>query len=116
MPYKYSIPAIPPSNNRFAGRQNHWEYREQKKQWQDMISACCAPVPPEPIESAVVTLTYYFPTRVRRDPDNYSGKFILDGLVRKCILLDDSFKNVELVLRGDYDKSRPRTEIEVTEK
>ena len=66
-------------------------------------------------EKAVVTLTYYFPDKRRRDSDNYAGKLILDGLVRAGIIEDDSFDNVQLVLRGGYDKENPRTEIEVEE-
>ena len=62
-----------------------------------------------------MTITYFFPTRGRRDPDNYSGKFILDGLVQAGILRDDSFRCIDLRLRGDWDKQSPRTEIEVSE-
>ena len=49
----------------------------------------------------------------RHDPDNYSGKFILDGLREAGIIEDDSFSNIELQLCGSYDKENPRTEIEV---
>lgn len=112
---KYTIPSIPPSDNRFKGRQNVWEYRETKKEWTNSVMTLCRPRPKEPIEKAVVTLTYYFKTRVRHDPDNYSGKFILDGLVKAGILADDSFANIELKLVGRYDKLNPRTEIEITE-
>ena len=28
---KYIIPFIPPSMNKFAGRKNVWEYREEKR-------------------------------------------------------------------------------------
>lgn len=54
-----------------------------------------------------------FCTRQRHDPDNYNGKFILDGLREAGIIEDDSFSNVELQLCGSYDKENPRTEIEV---
>ena len=49
----------------------------------------------------------------RRDPDNYSGKMLLDPLVREGILIDDSFDVVTLVLGGKVDKKNPRTEIEI---
>lgn len=111
---KIVIPQIPPSLNKFAGRKNEWEYREQKKYWKDLICVSTKR-PKEPIEKARVTITYFFPTRIRRDPDNYNGKFIMDGLTAAGIIKDDSFSCIELVLKGAYDKAKPRTEIEVTE-
>lgn len=112
--FRYTIPRIPPSLNRFAGRKNHWEYRNQKQQWKDLVVLLCRKKPGMPYSRAVVTITYYFPDRTRRDPDNYNGKMILDGLVVAGIIRDDSFKCVRLVLRGEYDKQNPRTEIEIT--
>ncbi len=52
----------------------------------------------------VVRITYFFRTKQRHDPDNYNGKFILDGLREAGIIEDDSFSNVELQLCGSYDK------------
>ena len=111
---KYIIEDIPPSNNKFKGRQNHWEYRELKKQWEQLVYLMCRPRPPKPLENVVVKITYYFPTRIRHDPDNYSGVFILDGLVKAGILKDDSFGCITLILDGKHDKEHPRTEIEIT--
>ena len=82
---KYIIDEIPPSNNRFIGRENRWEYGSEKKRWEQLINLRCRPKPEKPLEKATVRLTYYFKTRARRDPDNYSGKFILDGLVKAGI-------------------------------
>lgn len=110
---KYIIPAIPPSDNVYKGRKNVWQYRENKKLWEQYIFAYCRPRPDKSFERARVTITYYFKTKGRRDPDNYSGKFILDGLVRCGILVDDSFGNIDLALKARYDKNDPRTEIEV---
>lgn len=112
----YIIPAIPPSTNKYAGRENVWEYRKLKQQWKDMICLICREKPPNPLERATVKITYFFPTKTRHDPDNYAGKMILDGLTAAKIIKDDSFDCIELVLRGDYDKDNPRVEIEITEK
>jgi crossover junction endodeoxyribonuclease RusA len=112
---KYIIKAIPPSNNQFIGRNVRWKYQDIKKQWAEMIYLVCRPKPQQPFKHSAVQLTYYFKDRRRRDPDNYSGKMILDGLVRSGILQDDSFNNVDLILRGSYDKENPRTEIKITE-
>jgi crossover junction endodeoxyribonuclease RusA len=108
---KFTIPMIPPSDNKFKGRKNVWEYRELKKEWLNTVMAICRPRPKEPIKKAVVTITYFFKTRSRHDPDNYSGKFILDGLVEGGILTDDSFDNITLQLAGNYDPKNPRTEV-----
>lgn len=117
---KLIINDIPPSNNKFMGNgsvaKQKYEYQDIKKQWAMLIRlAVGRNKPKKPIEKAIVTITYFFPNRIRRDPDNYAGKFINDGLVKSGILKDDSFSNIKLVLNGDYDKDNPRTEIEIVE-
>lgn len=113
---KYTIPEIPPSNNKFKGRQNHWEYRTLKKDWEGKVNIFCNPKPKQPIQKAKVTITYFFNSRSRRDPDNFNGVFILDGLVKAKIIQDDSFNCIDLRLVGSYDKNNPRTEIEIIER
>ena len=113
---KYRIDAIPPTNNKYIGRNERWKYQEVKKEWQEMIYYLCRPKPPKPYQKATVKITYHFKDDRRRDPDNYSGKFILDGLVRAGILADDSFDYITLVLcKGEKDTKNPHTIIEVIE-
>ncbi|MFT9495804.1 RusA family crossover junction endodeoxyribonuclease [Anaerosolibacter sp.] len=113
------IPEIPPSNNKYMGRGSTrtqaFTYQAEKQRWQQMIGWLVkqAKWKSEPIAKAVVEITYYFKDKIQRDPDNYSGKFILDSLVRAGVLKDDSFSNIQLVLKGDYDKKNPRTEVQV---
>ena len=114
--YKYILDDIPPSNNKFKGRQNHWEYRNLKKQWEALVFYKCRPRPKKPLENQFVIITYFFPTRARHDPDNYNGVFILDGLVKAGIIKDDNFDCITLLLDGDYDKDNPRTEIEIIDR
>ena len=109
--FKYSIAAIPPSNNKFIGKNQRWRYQDEKKKWARVIQLFCVPRPREPLKKSRVTIIYYFKDKRRRDPDNYSGKFILDGLVRSGIIIDDSFDCIDLYLRGNVDKDNPRTEI-----
>jgi len=112
---KITIPAIPPSDNKYKGRENAWEYRNDKKYWLEMVSIYAKIARPrKPYEKATVTITYFFPDKRRRDPDNYSGKFILDGIVGN-VIKDDSFDCIDLRLAGSYDKNNPRTEVEITE-
>ena len=113
----YSIPEIPPSMNRYKGRSNIWEWRKDKENWEGLVWLYCRPAPPEPVQRCILTITYYFDSRRRHDPNNYDGQFITDGLTKAGIIQDDDFDHIDLVLRGAYDKSNPRTEIrlEVTE-
>mgnify|MGYP001097351954 CR=1 FL=1 len=101
--YHYIIPDIPPSNNRFIGRNNRWNYQELKKQWAQLIAIYCRPKPKFPFPRSVVTLEYHFGDNRRRDPDNYSGKFILDGLKSSGIIEDDCFKCIDLQLKAVCD-------------
>ena len=112
---QYILDDIPPSNNRFIGRNARFEYAEQKKIWEQMIFFCCRPRPETPLAHARVTITYFFKDRRRRDPDNYSGKFILDGLVSAGILKDDNFQCVELCLKAKFGCSKSQTKIEIEE-
>ena len=115
---KFSIPEIPPSWNRYAGRQNSWEYRREKQRWSELVQLaviCSGKRPAKAYAKAQVRITYFFPTKGRRDPDNYSGKFILDGLTAAGIIADDSFGCIDLVLAGRVDRKEPRTEIIIKE-
>lgn len=110
--YIYTIPGIPESLNRFAGRLNAWEYREKKNLWKNLVQLCCTPKPKEPICRADITIAYYFPDRKRRDPDNYSGKMILDGLTAAGIITDDDFDHIGLTIKkAGVDRKFPRVEL-----
>jgi Holliday junction resolvase RusA-like endonuclease len=109
---KYIIPLTPPSLNKYAGRENVWEYRAEKTRWKGICAAYCRPRPKQPPEYARVTLTFFFDSRRRHDADNYQ-KFILDGLVAAGVIMDDDFAHVQVLCKGGYDKKNPRTEIEI---
>lgn len=117
--WKYVIDDIPESNNKYMGRTAkgfHFVYQEDKKNWEWLVKAAVGKNRPKnPIEKSIVTLIYYFPTKHRRDPDNYSGKFLLDGLVKSGVIKDDSFNCIDLRLVGKVDRDNPRTEIVVEE-
>lgn len=115
---KLVISEIPPSNNKYMGKSAkgfHFTYQEEKQRWAWLVRAAVKRKPQKPFKKARVRITYYFPDRRRRDPDNYSGKFILDGLTGAGVIEDDSFSNIRLELRGGHDKNNPRTEIELEE-
>ena len=109
---KYTIPRVPPSLNKYAGRENVWEYREQKALWKQLCNVYCRPRPQEPPRFALVVLTFYFKDKRRRDADNYQ-KMILDGLVAAGIIVDDDFEHCRVLCDGDCDKANVRTEIDI---
>ena len=113
---KLVIQEIPPSMNIYDGRKNAWQYRKDKRYWKDLIMWTAKSLKPYvTCEKSTVRITYFFPTKVRHDPDNYAGKFILDGLKGAKIITDDNFDCIDLILKGNHDKGNPRTEIVVEE-
>ena len=111
---KYIIPDIPKSNNEYIGRSNIRQYQSDKRAWNGLIWAYCRPRPTEPYKKAIVKITYHFENHTRRDPDNYSGKMILDGLVHNGIIKDDSFLCIRLILDAEFGCKHRETVIEVT--
>lgn len=116
MVIRIEVPGIPPSLNDLK-RMHYHQWNRTKKEWADRIAIVArGKRPSQPFEKAICTLTYHFPDKRRRDPDNYSGKFILDPLVAEGFLVDDSFDHVELRHRkGEVDKRNPRVVIEIEE-
>lgn len=117
-PIRLTIPGVPPSLNRTAGRANVWDYRATKKKWTEAVvwAIRAAKIRPEkPYDRARVLITYYFPTAARHDADNYSGKYLLDGLTQGGIIVDDDLKHISTAIRGEIDREHPRTVILVEE-
>lgn len=112
------IEGIPPSNNKFIGQNKRWSYQKYKKEWNQIIGSALKhshKFSSVPYEHALIHIHYIFPDRRRRDPDNYSGKMLLDPLVTHGVIVDDSFKNIELRLSAEYQKHISKTVIEITE-
>jgi crossover junction endodeoxyribonuclease RusA len=111
---KLTIPGIPPTLNELK-RLHHQVWAREKKRWGDIVGWEIIRQrvrPSQPLSKARVTLNYYFKSKRRTDPDNNTGKFLLDGLVESGILVDDSFDHIELNIRkGGVDKHNPRVEI-----
>lgn len=115
---KITLKGVPPSLNTTSGRNNCCVYRKAKQIWTEAVYiACiaCQERPKTPYQRAMVRIDYFFPDRRRRDPDNYSGKFLLDGLTKAEIILDDDFKHISLSQHGFMDREQPRTELHITE-
>ena len=114
---RITLKGVPPSLNRFAGRMNTNEYRHEKKIWTDAVGWSVKAIKDRPptFQKANVYILYYFPTAGRHDPDNYAGKFLLDGLTQAGVIADDRFGCIKLHLDGAVDRDNPRTVITVTE-
>ncbi|SDX45755.1 Holliday junction resolvase RusA (prophage-encoded endonuclease) [Marininema mesophilum] len=113
---RIEVPGVPPSLNQMRNT-HHFQWNRLKKEWAQTIFLVAARnKPATPLDQAIVTLTYHFRDRRRRDPDNYSGKFILDPLVELGFLVDDSFDHIELRHRqGKVDSKNPRVVICIEE-
>ena len=123
MTYRYLIPLAPVTKknsqqicvNRKTGRpfvsqsKTYRAYEEQAKYF-------LIPKPPTPIDYPVtVKCVYYMPTRRKVDTANLNAA-IHDILVKYGVLSDD---NRDVIASTDrtrtfYDKSNPRTEVEIT--
>lgn len=105
---------VPQSNNRFIGRNQKWKFQEVKKEWEQKLTfAGIGKVPERPIDRAIVHIHYTFPDRRRRDPDNYSGKMLLDPLVRCGFIEDDSFFHILLLLTAECRPKVKETRITI---
>ncbi|QEK12605.1 hypothetical protein FQB35_09850 [Crassaminicella thermophila] len=94
------IPDIPPSNNKYMGRGSTYtqafSVSSRKRKKMAVGNRLASPRTKKWAQNPLKKgrgRNYLFlqKTKRRRDPDNYSGKFILDSLVRAGVLQDDSF-------------------------
>lgn len=114
---KITLKGTPPSLNKFMGRKNEWDYRNEKTIWTRAVlyaAKAAKDRPAQPLEKAEVRIDYFFRTAIRHDADNYCGKFLLDGLTKAKVVVDDDFAHISLTVHGHIDRKNPRTEITVT--
>lgn len=106
---------IPPSLNQWMVMQRP-QMNNEKQIWKEFIVWLINKnnLQNKNIDKAIVTFTYYFPTKHRHDADNYTPKNIMDGFTESKLLTDDDFNHIEMLcIKGGYDKSNPRTEINI---
>lgn len=111
-PSRIVIPGVPPSLNRW--NRLHWAVQgETKQMWEDIVKQAIRGV--GSYERPVVRITYRFNLRRKRDKDNYTPKFIMDGLVKAGIIADDNAEAVDLDWSIEIDKDNEQTIIEIRE-
>jgi hypothetical protein len=105
---------LPPSLNEWQNLHPMEKARRKKQVEHDVYYASFNQRPPMPYAKAKVRIKIFFPTIRRRDERNYDCKWLIDGLVTAKIIIDD---NVDRIGRPevfiDFDKHRPRVEIEI---
>lgn len=94
----------------------HWgKVDSVKKEWKEEIGWKAKKYNEPQLVNALVEIEYYFDNKHRRDKDNYTPKFILDGLTKAGIIADDNTDNIFLNWKILYDKENPRTVIKIKE-
>ena len=115
MELRIVIPDIPPSNNAYMGRDDRWGYQKEKGNWLVKVRAALRKKPQKPFCRAYVHIHYDYTDNRRRDPDNCSGKFLLDALVQERIIVDDSFQHIDLALTASFKQPKKQTVITIEE-
>lgn len=110
---KITIFRIHPSLNRWT----NWHYTKKhqvKKDWEDEICLLLIKYKKLQLEKAKVRIIYYTPN-YQSDRDNYTPKFIMDGLVKSGLLADDNRNIVKPTWDfGFATTENQRTEITIT--
>lgn len=92
-----TINDVPPSLNVWHGM--HWAKKAQEKlKWEELIKSLLAGKRKrsKAYKRPVVRITFYFDIDRRRDKDNMTPKFLMDGLVKAGVIRDDNSKEVDL--------------------
>jgi len=109
------VPKPPPSLNVWS--RQHWRVRHRNvEEMTNNLRLLAMAMKLPQVQKARVQLVYYFKDKRRRDPDNYAGKFILDGLRKAEIIADDNAGVLKLPQpEFRVDRQNPRTEIIITD-
>lgn len=124
---KIHIEDIPSSNNKYQGQGSKSkairDYQGEKKLWSQLIWIMKGKQKKRgdldewqlPLQKATIIMMYHFKGNGRRDPDNYSGKMILDGLRDWGYITDDSFKEIDILPLADFGHKSNSVDIYILE-
>ena len=97
----------------------HWSKQaEARRTWKELVRNTIPFKKRQQFDHPKITMTIYFHSRRKRDMDNFFPiyKPILDGLKQAGVIEDDNSKAIDLQMPiFDYDKDKPRVEVEITE-
>lgn len=86
---KITINVLPPTINKYIGRDNKFQYQKDKKEYHKAV--IMSTIGNNPMyEKCKMKVVYYFKDKRRHDPSNYD-KMLLDGLVEANIIKDDNY-------------------------
>ena len=126
--YRIALPYLPPSKNVYDGWPPMWKNSLKKKWLRDIQRECDALAIPRHVPKIGLAATLVFPTKARRDPQNYAGplwNFVPDALQKAQVIDDDREGKIEIPgnwgVKFDLDqrpglpkKRRSRTLIALT--
>jgi crossover junction endodeoxyribonuclease RusA len=107
---------IPPSLN-VIERMHHFKRQKAKDEWEQFVgweAKIQKVIPKVPLQKCIVRLIYHFVDKKGRDPDNYNGKWTMDGLRKIGIIANDTFNHVDLkAIQGEPNPKNPHMEIKI---
>lgn len=116
-----SLNETPPSMNTNKVRSNWRGFHTEKKRWQEdlgrLLMAMCLPKPIPSRGPVSVLVTLRFPTRRRRDSENFRpvlSKALGDAMVQGGFLLDDTDQDWRLRVVIGEETGPPRTTVTVS--
>lgn len=126
--YRIALPYLPPSKNVYENWPPTWKSSMKKKWVRDLTSKVEEQTMPLDVVKVGLAATLVFPTRARRDPQNYAQAlwhWVPDALQKAGVISDDREGKIEIPgnwgLKFDYDtrsgvpkKRRERTLIALT--
>lgn len=126
--YRLALPYLPPSKNVYDNWPPTWKSSMKKKWVRDVTKKCDEQMIPHNVVKVGLAATLVFPTKARRDPQNYAQAlwhFVPDALQRAGVIDDDREGKIEIPgnwgVKFAYDlrpgvpkKRRERTLIAMT--
>lgn len=97
--YTMVLRYLPPSKNVYDGWPREWKSGAKKKWLRDVAMECEASMIPKGLHQIGLAATLVFPTKNRRDPQNYANclwNFVPDALVRCGVLVDDNEGRIQI--------------------
>lgn len=84
--------------------------------WKGCVAAAIRKLPePVTFEKALCSIIIYTPRKIEWDVDNRAFQMIINALRASQVIKSDGWDTLALLLKGEVDKKRPRTEIIVKE-
>lgn len=116
--HRIVLPFLPPSKNVYDGWPWQWQSGTKKKWIRAILAAVEEQGMPLDVPKIGLAAKLVFPTRQRRDPQNYSNclwNFVPDGLVKAGVISDDKAgkidfgPNLSITMAVDDRKAVPKT-------